>query len=145
MGGGQKGKVHKNLAPLKAFLPRVLTNDDSGLEVSHLIIPCVAGNASALRRVLRMLLSNKLARKASTQEIWETVLYAEDKILSENIGFYERLITECNEKNPDSTDKCWDLTSHVAKTQLTKLYKYRFEAQAETGEELDNSRQSAQA
>lgn len=123
----KKGPLNKNMANLRAFIPQTTKNDKDGdMEVSHLMIPSGSRFPHALRRVLRLLLSNKASKTLSSSQLWDVVLNAEEQILDANITFYKNLYEKYNGK--DSKDemqqRCYQQIAYLAHLQLTKLYNY---------------------
>ena len=97
MGSGRKAKLNKSLAGLRPFIPPTVVNTEERLEVSYFIIPCDAQTQHALRRVLRLLISNRAARKLNAKQIWAEVLKAEEIIISTNVTFYQDMIMKCDQ------------------------------------------------
>lgn len=125
--GIRRIKVSKKLMGLRPYIPGTTLSETDRLEVTHFIIPCTDQNPHALRRVLRLFISNRMARKLNAHEIWAEVLKAEEKILTANEKFYADIVTKCDAKLKEEPNSSWEMTRYVAKTQLTKLYKYRFD------------------
>lgn len=132
----KKGKLHKNVAGLRPFIPITMKKEEGLLELTHILVPCGGLSPHALRRVLRLMITNVVLRAMKSDEIWDQVLQAEEKILSTNIDFYKNLLADLeNDKtnNDSSTEagKCKALIKDIAQLQLTKLYKYEYGEEAE--------------
>ncbi len=128
MGAGKrKGKLHKSISGLRPYIPTTVKGKDKDvLELSHILIPADKGAPNALRRVLRLVISNRVAatRALTPDEVWQCVLVVEEKIINKNISFYKNLLEELKgDKNSEQTD----MLRMVAELQLTKLYKYSFD------------------
>ena len=125
----KKGKLHKNVAGLRPFIPNTLRKEDGLLEVTHILVPCGGTAPHALRRVLRMMIANLALRALTADEIWQSVLEAE--ILTANIDFYSDLVSklEDDKSNPGTqtpAGRCRDTALTAARLQLNKLYKYQY-------------------
>lgn len=128
LGSWMKGKLHENLSGLRHFIPRTVAASPEALEVSHLLIPGNGDSPQALRRVLRLLISNRAAGSGSLSpdQTWQCVLDAEEQIIRENIAFYKGLIDDLAPgKNADDEQR--KMVRNLAALQLTKLYKYSFD------------------
>ncbi|MCB9990423.1 MAG: hypothetical protein H6867_03455 [Rhodospirillales bacterium] len=123
-----KGALPKNAAGLRPYIPSTLKNDGDVLEITNLLIPTNPLAPQALRRVLRLLITNKAAskRSLSAPQIWECVLETEDKIIRENTAFYQNLIADFENDARKDTPAMQTLL-YVARLQLNKLYKYQFD------------------
>jgi len=122
-----KQRLHKSVAGLRPYIPTTLRNDNEGIEVSHLAIPVTEDAPNALRRVLRMLISNRSARIFNTEQVWEYVVAAEKTIVESNIDFYKNLIAKAH-KNIEKGEEGWDMILDIGNIQYNKLLKYQFEA-----------------
>ena len=139
MGANKKGKLNKTLAGLRPYIPPTIINTEERLEVSYFIIPCDAQTQHALRRVLRLFISNRAARKLNTNQIWAEVLKAEEIIVSTNVKFYQDLIMKCDQNLAKAPNASWEMTKMVARMQLEKLFKYHYEESHFTGEASTNA------
>lgn len=127
-----KGTLPQNAVGLRPYIPHTVRTDPNTLEITHLMIPANAQAPHALRRVLRLLISNRVAsrRTLTAKEIWECVLAAEEKIIHTNIAFYKDLIAGLSGKGANIAPekaRLEDTVKYLAELQLTKLYKYTFE------------------
>lgn len=125
----RKGALPQKVAGLQLFIPHTLKNQEGLMEVSHLLIPVIY-SPQALRRVIRLMISNMTPHALSPDEIWEATLMAEEQVVKNTIGAYEDVVTKANEKcqgqiSPEA-HHCWQQTKMLAELQLTKLYKYVF-------------------
>lgn len=127
----KKGKLHKNVAGLRPYIPITMRKDENLLEVTHMLIPCGGQAQHALRRVLRLMISSMAPKALTSEEVWQNVLMAEEKILDANIDFYRRLLKDLEEDKNDNDPgtkegHCKQLVLDITRTQLTKLYKYSY-------------------
>lgn len=130
-----KGVLPKNAAGLRPYIPSTIGNEGDVLEISNLLIPTNSGTPHALRRVLRLLMTNRAAQKRTlnTSQIWDAVLAAEEKILDANIRFYRNLLADMDAEARNASPqkiKLIGTVKTVAGLQLTKLYKYSFDQSA---------------
>ncbi len=129
MGRGVQGKLTKSMASLRAYIPTVLNRSKDTLALSHLLIPIVGhGHANALRRALRLVLSNWAAatsKNLKPDQIWDYIMMVEERILNENIAFYEYLMKTA--QNDQGSPMLRDTIMDIAHLQLTKLYKYAYD------------------
>ncbi|GEM_PF-1075253 len=142
-----KGILPKHAAGLRPYIPSTMSSTPDTLEITNLLIPTNQGSPHALRRILRLLMTNRVAvkRSLSSNEIWAAVLAAEEKIINENIAFYRDIITGLDEEIRNADTKRSGLIKtirSVADLQLAKLYKYSFDeshfaADAEDAQEPD--------
>jgi len=145
-----KGVLPKNAAGLRPYIPATLRNEGDTLEITNLLIPTNTMAPHALRRVLRLLMTNRVAlkRTLSTNEIWQAVLAAEEKIINENIAFYQDLLTLLDKEIKSADTHRASLVRAVrgvANLQLAKLYKYNFDQSyfSETAEEQEQASMAA--
>lgn len=127
-----KGKLPANAAGLRPYIPQTVKVDKESMEITHLLIPCNPAMPHALRRVLRVLISNRAAasRSLNASQVWEAVLTAEEIILRTNIAFYKDLLlhleTPTVKNDPAAQDEV-GMIRYIAELQLSKLWKYNFD------------------
>ncbi|MCB9987875.1 MAG: hypothetical protein H6868_00920 [Rhodospirillales bacterium] len=126
----KKGKLAKHIAGIQTFIPLTVKNEEGLIEISHLLIP-VMQSPQALRRVLRLIISNMRPHVLTQDEMWEATLAAEEQIIMANISFYEQLANDTkaaldSRGKDDPESPYWRQIKDLANLQLTKLYKYVF-------------------
>lgn len=127
-----KGKLPETVAMLRPYIPHTIGNIKDALGLTHLTIPTNAGAPQALRRVLRILISNRAAqtRTLAGAEVWDAVLQAEDHIINANVAYYKDLLSWIDSQaaagRPDYAGPL-STVRYIAELQLTKLYKYCFD------------------
>ena len=123
-----KSTLPKNNTGLQFYIPGTVKSDEDTLEITHLFIPTSKAAPNALRRVLQLLITNRSAfvRTLSTREIRECVLEAENKIIDENIRFYQNLVADLADRARAEIGSARTIQD-IATLQLNKLYKYQFD------------------
>ena len=135
--------LKKSMAALKPYIPSVISKTDDRLELSHVMIPTNNIVPNALRRSLRLVLSNWSAsngKQLKPQQVWEAIIEIEKRVIDENQKFYNNLKNEMAKSNQNEQV---NRVAHLAELQATKLYKYNFDVSHYSGatqlEEANNA------
>lgn len=129
---GMQGKkpLNKTMKDLMRMTPNVWRpkdgDEEGNLHISHLHIP-VSSSPHAMRRILRALINTSVKDKASPQYVIDLTLRVEHKIIESNIDFYRGVLKKLEDFSDAPTDLV-DTVRQLCDTQLTKLYKYRYDS-----------------
>lgn len=124
LGAKNDTDLPKEIFDLRRYMPVPAKKQDGSLSVSHMIIP-VGKSPHALRRVLQVMIRSYIGQDAQREVVIDNVYAAEEKIIKDNIAFYETML-----KSVRATSAPDDLKApieFIANVQLNKLYKYLYD------------------
>lgn len=124
LGAKNDANLPKEIFDLRRFMPVPAKKQDGSLSVSHIIIP-VGKSPHAMRRVLQVMIRSFIGKEASREVVIDNVYAAEDKIIKDNIAFYEAMLKSIKTIPADAKLKA--PIEFIANVQLNKLYKYMYD------------------
>lgn len=124
LGAKNDSELPKEIHDLRRYMPVPTRRQDGSLSVSHIIIT-IGKSPHALRRVLQVMIRSFIGQDAAREVVIDNVYAAEDKIIKENIAFYESMLKSV--QTTPAPDHLKDPIALIAQVQLNKLYKYMYD------------------